>query len=69
MTCAAYGCRKDQGKNGFFCSGCWRRLPKDLRGPAAAPRAVVYLGKLDGYLVNHVPRAKIADAGGGRGYV
>ncbi len=69
MTCAALGCQKVPGRNGLFCLGCWRRLPEDLRGPAAAQRAVVYLGKLDGYLVDHVPRAKIADAGRGKDYV
>lgn len=69
MTCAAYGCRKASGRNGLFCLGCRRRLPEELRGPSAAQRAVVYLGKLDGYVAVYDPRARIGDDGVGREYV
>jgi hypothetical protein len=71
MRCSAYGCQKVPGKNGLFCQGCWQRLPEDLRGPAAAQKAVVHLAKLDGYLVDapkSAPRV-IHDAGRGLDYV
>ena len=69
MKCAALGCQKAPGRSGLFCASCWRRLPEDLRGPAAAKQAVVYLGMTDGYLIDYAPRVNVSDADPGRGYV
>jgi len=70
VRCAAFGCQKVPGKNGLFCLGCWRRLPEELRGPAAAKQAVIWLGKKDGYIASHDPRANITDTTGrGREFV
>lgn len=69
MKCAALGCQKIPGRNGLFCLGCWRRLPEELRGPAAVKQAIAHLGQEDGYLVAHDPRAKIGEDGAGREYV
>lgn len=53
----------------MFCLACWRRLPEELRGPAAAQQARVWLGKKDGYLAEHSARPKMGEAGRGVGYV
>lgn len=69
MRCSALGCQKKPGRNGVFCLACWRRLPEELRGPAAAQQARVWLGKKDGYLAEHSARPKMGEAGRGVGYV
>jgi len=69
MKCAAYGCKKKPGRSGLFCAGCWRRLPEELRGPAAAGQAVVWLARKDGYLAAHNPVTRMGSQGRSSGYV
>lgn len=69
MACAALGCSKVPGKSGLFCTKHWRDLPENLRGPAAAQDARVYLGRKEGYLVAHNPATRIGSQGRSSGYV
>ena len=58
MKCAAFGCNKVPGANGLFCTGDWRRLPRDLRAPGKSQEAIIYLGRKDGYIVDAEPRRR-----------
>lgn len=69
--CAALGCGSGPGKNGAFCAEHWRQLDENLRAPGALKKAVVYLGKKDGFLVDAkvVKASALREDGRGSDYV